>query len=83
MKNFNEIKSILDKSSAFSFLKIEITNSGLICHSENENVVENIVQLKRHPELKFRQLLDILAVDYPEKEKRFEVIYLLLSMKTI
>ena len=51
----------------------------MVCHSKNENIVENIIQLKKHPELKFRQLVDILAVDYPNKEKRFEVIYLLLS----
>ena len=46
MKNLNEIKSILDKSSGFSFLNIEITNTGLVCHSKNENIVENIIQLK-------------------------------------
>ena len=79
MKNLNEIKSILDKSSGFSFLNIEITNSGLVCHSKNENIVENIIQLKRHPELKFRQHIDILAVDYPEKDERFQLVYLFLS----
>ena len=66
MKNLNEIKSILEEGSGFSFLKIEIINNSLLCHSENENIVENIIQLKKHPELKFRQLIDILAVDYPE-----------------
>ena len=29
--------------------------------------------------MKFRQLIDITAVDYPEKEKRFNMVYLLLS----
>ena len=28
---------------------------------------------------RFRQLIDITAVDYPGKEKRFKVVYLLLS----
>ena len=28
---------------------------------------------------KFRQLIDITAVDYPEKSKRFKIVYLLLS----
>ena len=51
----------------------------MLCQSESENIVENIIQLKKHPKLKFRQLIDILAVDYPNKEKRFEIIYLLLS----
>ena len=79
MKNLNEIKLIIEKSPGFSFLDIEITNNNLICFSAIENIIENIIQLKKHPELKFRQLVDILAVDYPEKDKRFEIIYLLLS----
>ena len=28
---------------------------------------------------KFRQLIDIAGVDYPEDEKRFELVYLFLS----
>ena len=35
--------------------------------------------MKNNPKTKFRQLIDITAVDYPEKEKRFKMIYLLLS----
>ena len=28
---------------------------------------------------KFRQLIDITAVDYPENQKRFKIVYLFLS----
>ena len=35
--------------------------------------------LKSHDKLKFRQLIDIAGVDYPEEEKRFKLVYLLLS----
>ena len=35
--------------------------------------------MKNNSKTKFRQLIDITAVDYPEKEKRFKMIYLLLS----
>ena len=35
--------------------------------------------LKTNGETKFRQLTDITAVDYPENEKRFKLIYLILS----
>ena len=30
---------------------------------------------------KFKQLIDIAGVDYPENEKRFELIYLFLSLE--
>ena len=38
-----------------------------------------ILYLKTNNKCRFRQLIDITAVDYPEKEKRFKVVYLLLS----
>ena len=79
MKNLSDIKFIIEKSSNLFLSDIEIRNGNLFCYSKPENIIENIIQLKKHPELKFRQLVDILAVDYPGKAKRFEVIYLLLS----
>ncbi len=44
-----------------------------------KDLLKLILFLKNHPILKFKQLVDILGVDYPSKDKRFEVIYLLLS----
>jgi len=35
--------------------------------------------LKNNEETRFRQLIDITAVDYLEKDKRFKLVYLLLS----
>tara|TARA_B110000003_G_C16465245_1_gene463495 strand:+ start:190 stop:807 length:618 start_codon:yes stop_codon:yes gene_type:complete len=59
-------KSIIEKNE----LLIEI----------NENDLKEVVQfLKLNDFLKFRQLIDIAGVDYPEEEKRFQLIYLLLS----
>ena len=37
--------------------------------------------LKNDKELLFNQLIDITAVDYPSREHRFDIIYLLLSLK--
>ena len=46
----------------------------------NENDLVDIVQfLKSNETCKFRQLIDIVGVDYPEDEKRFQLVYLLLS----
>ena len=44
-----------------------------------ENLIDVIVFIKNNPHTKFRQLIDITAVDYPEKEKRFKLIYFFLS----
>lgn len=37
--------------------------------------------LKEDPELKFVILTDLFTADFPEREKRFEVVYNLLSLK--
>ena len=79
MKKLEEIKTIVESSPVFRFQKTFLQNDNLIFNCDNKDLIENISQLKRHPELKFRQLVDILAVDYPNREKRFEIIYLLLS----
>ena len=35
--------------------------------------------IKSNKNTKFRQLIDITVVDYPEKDQRFKVVYLFLS----
>ena len=79
MKTLEEIKTIVESSPVFRFQKTFLQNDNLTFNCDNKDLIENISQLKRHPELKFRQLVDILVVDYPNREKRFEIIYLLLS----
>jgi len=51
----------------------------VVINLDKKDLLKLILFLKNHPILKFKQLVDILGVDYPSKDKRFEVIYLLLS----
>ena len=44
-----------------------------------EDLYSTILYLKTNDKCRFKQLIDITAVDYPEKEKRFKLVYLLLS----
>ena len=44
-----------------------------------EDLLDTILSLKTGKDTKFRQLIDITAVDYPENKKRFKLVYLLLS----
>jgi len=45
----------------------------------HEDLLDVIMLLKTNKDTKFRQLIDITAVDYPENQKRFKLVYLLLS----
>jgi NADH-quinone oxidoreductase subunit C len=48
--------------------------------AERERICEVLTHLKDDPDCKFHQLVDICGADYPERERRFDVVYHLLSM---
>ena len=51
----------------------------LVIEINIEDLYSTILYLKTNDKCRFKQLIDITAVDYPEREKRFKVVYLLLS----
>ena len=57
----------------------EIKFEQLFIEVDFHNLISTILFLKTNEKCKFKQLVDITAVDYPEREKRFKIIYLLLS----
>ena len=56
-----------------------IENDELLIETEEAELLEVVQFLKSNEKCKFKQLIDIAGVDYPENEKRFELIYLFLS----
>ncbi len=56
-----------------------IENNELLIEIEEAELLDVVQFLKSNENCKFRQLIDIAGVDYPENEKRFELIYLFLS----
>ena len=59
--------------------KSEINFDQLFIDVNVEDVISTILFLKTNEKCKFKQLIDITAVDYPQREKRFKIVYLLLS----
>jgi NADH-quinone oxidoreductase subunit C len=56
-----------------------IENEELLIVVDDNDLVDVVHFLKSNETCKFKQLIDIAAVDYPENEKRFEIVYLFLS----
>ena len=56
-----------------------IENGELLINSEVSNLNSILLFLKSDKNCKFKQLIDIFAADYPGREKRFKIYYLLLS----
>ena len=59
--------------------KSQINFSQLFIDVNVEDIISTILFLKTNKECKFKQLIDITAVDYPQREKRFKIVYMLLS----
>ena len=47
-----------------------------------EDLLDVVLLIKTNKDTKFRQLIDVTAVDYPENQKRFKIVYLFLSHET-
>ena len=78
----NELINIEKKINAELNTKInssKIIHKQLYLNIDNKDLQNVILFLKTNNQTKFKQLIDITAVDYPENEKRFELIYLFLS----
>tara|TARA_B110000444_G_scaffold209827_1_gene204895 strand:+ start:279 stop:887 length:609 start_codon:yes stop_codon:yes gene_type:complete len=76
---YQNLKKLVLEKKELKLNEVDLTHDNLILNCAVDNIIHNIDILKRSPEFKFRQLIDILGVDYPQQSKRFEVIYLFLS----
>ena len=79
MKSLNDLEKKINSELATKVKSTKIHHNHIYINIENENLLEVVLLLKNNNETKFRQLIDITAVDYPENEKRFKIIYMLLS----
>ena len=57
----------------------EIRHGQLYLNIDREDLINVILFIKSNENTKFRQLMDITVVDYPENSQRFKVVYLFLS----
>ena len=57
----------------------KINHSQIFINIDSEDLIDVILFLKNNENTKFRQLIDITAVDYPQKDKRFKLVYMFLS----
>ena len=77
--NIIDLEKTVNSSLTTAIKKSKINFGQLFIDVDIENLVSTILFLKTNEKCRFKQLIDITAVDYPEKEKRFKMVYLLLS----
>jgi NADH-quinone oxidoreductase subunit C len=61
-------------------LRFELIKGELVVWTHRDGLIPLMTFLRDDDECCFKQLLDVTAVDYPERPERFEVVYHLLSL---
>tara|TARA_Y100000590_G_scaffold421503_1_gene525248 strand:- start:2688 stop:3299 length:612 start_codon:yes stop_codon:yes gene_type:complete len=75
----NDLERTVNSGLTTTIIKSEISFGQLLIDINIEDLSSAILFLKTNSKCRFKQLIDITAVDYPEKDKRFKIVYLLLS----
>ena len=81
MITINDTKEIILKESNIKVILYDNEKYLGIIVNNKSDIVSIIKFLKDNEKLFFNQLIDITAIDYPSRELRFEIVYLLISLK--
>ena len=79
MENLESLEKAINSELTTKILSSKIKHDQINICIEDNNLIEVMIFLKTNSSTKFKQLIDITAVDYPERDKRFKMVYLLLS----
>ena len=79
MKNLEDLEKKINSELTTKINKTEIKHNQIYLETDKEDLVDICLFLKTNKQTKFRQLIDITVVDYPERIQRFDVVYLFLS----
>ena len=79
MNSLIDLEKKINSELATKIKASEIKHNQIYLNIDSDNLLDVILFLKTNGNMKFRQLIDITAVDYPEKKKRFKLVYLFLS----
>ena len=79
MQNLTDLEKKINSELTTKIKKTEIRHEQLYVNIDNEDLLDVTLFIKSNENTKFRQLIDITVVDYPENAQRFKVVYLFLS----
>jgi NADH-quinone oxidoreductase subunit C len=79
MTNLIDLEKKINSELTTKIKKSEIKHDQLYINIDSEDLIDVTLFIKSNENTKFRQLIDITAVDYPENTQRFKIVYLFLS----
>jgi len=82
MENLKSLEKAINSELTSKIINSRINHNQIYIEIQDNDLTEVILFLKTNSTTKFRQLIDITAVDYPSRDRRFKMVYLLLSHET-
>ena len=79
ISKLQNLEKLINSELSSKIHSSSIDNQELLIEIGENDLVDVVQFLKLDENCKFKQLIDIAGVDYPENDKRFELIYLFLS----
>ena len=78
-EKIRKLENIINSELSSKIQNSIIQNDELLIEIGENDLLDIVQFLKSDEKCKFRQLIDIAGVDYPDSEKRFQLVYLFLS----
>tara|TARA_B100001029_G_scaffold163420_1_gene153511 strand:- start:38 stop:628 length:591 start_codon:yes stop_codon:yes gene_type:complete len=79
MNSLKDLEKLINSELSTKIKGSKIKHNQIYLNISDVDLIDVMLFLKTNKSTKFKQLIDITAVDYIEKEKRFKIVYLLLS----
>jgi len=80
-EELEELGAFIARSTPDEVFEVAVERGELVARCAVDGVVRFLSFLRDNPACQFTTLVDLCGVDWPEREKRFDVVYHLLSMR--
>ena len=81
INNLEDFEKIINSELTTKVISSKIHHNQIYLSIDDKDLLDVILFLKTNSNTKFNQLIDITAVDYPERDLRFKIVYLFLSLE--
>ncbi len=79
MENLDNLEKRINSELTTKIKKTELKHNQIYIEINKDDLLDVIIFLKTDKNTKFKQLIDITAVDFPENNERFKIVYMFLS----
>ena len=79
MNNLIDLEKKINSELGTKINSSKILHNQIYLEIDKEDLIDVTLFIKTDKDTKFRQLIDITVVDFPEKSERFKIVYLFLS----